>query len=236
MLEALKAVGRSLFGHETDKRRSRSWLGIVIAVLALGFASVHAHAEGDDDEGGNYYVFQSVITTGNKKWFIDIPASDYSPGKQLTISECTGKANQTFGFDNGSNLTAGGLCMDALGPNSQTPTAGDPVTIVECDGSDHQVWELQTFESDENVFAIANAEGLCVTADGEVLGRGTALILAQCNEQENQGWVSGDVAAVAFAVGGGGRGGGGGGVGGGGGRVGVGGDVGVARRVDYGGL
>jgi len=137
MLAALKAVGRSLIGrelfrYETDKRRSLSWLGLVIAALVLGVTSIPAHAEDDDDES-NYYVFQSVIETGNKKWCIDIPASEYNPGKRLTVSECTGKANQTFGFDNGSNLTAGGLCLDGLG----TPAAGDPVAIVECDGSEH---------------------------------------------------------------------------------------------------
>src|SRR5205807_3148103 len=64
--------------------------------------------------------------------------------------------------------------------------------------------ELQPFESNQNVYEIVNPDGMCVTVDGTSIGEGNPLVLAQCEEMDSQGWVSGE----AFRSGGGGGGGG----------------------------
>ena len=93
------------------------------------------------------------------------------------------RPSQTFGYENGANLTLGGLCLDA-----QPSAAGSPVVIAECDGSDHQVWVLQPFQSNNNVFLIGTSEGLCVSVNG-VIGQRMPLLLAACEENPAQGWV-----------------------------------------------
>jgi len=50
----------------------------------------------------------------------------------LTCRDTSGKPSQAFGYENGSNLTAGGLCLDGLaGSSNQPPGAGDPVAMAE---------------------------------------------------------------------------------------------------------
>ncbi len=66
--------------------------------------------------------------------------------------------------------------------------------LAECDGSDHQVWELDPFTSNASLFAIVDPNGLCVTVDGPTAAPGTLLVLAQCAEMQNQGWVQGGAA------------------------------------------
>jgi Chaperone of endosialidase len=68
------------------------------------------------------------------------------------------------------------------------------VVLAECDGSDHQVWELDTFPSNASLFAIVDPAGLCVTVDGPTAAPGTPLVLAQCAEMQNQGWIQGGAA------------------------------------------
>ena len=178
--------------------KSMTKLAMLSALAAsfIGLASFTARA---DDA---FYTFKSVLSSGGANWCIDVPGAEYQPGKRLAISDCPGKASQTFGYENGSNLTSGGLCLDGLaGTPNQSPGAGDPVVIAECNGSDHQVWELQPFESRQQVLAIANPDGLCVTVDGATIGQGTPLVLAQCNELDTQGWVSGEIAQPAPVAG-----------------------------------
>ena len=178
----------------------RFWPGMVIATFVFGLVSFSARAD-------SFYTFKSVLSSGTANWCIDIPGAEYQPGKRLAIWDCTGKPNQRFGYENGSNLTAGGLCLDGrAGTPNQPPSAGDPVVIAECNGSDHQVWELQPFENKQEVVAIVNPDGLCVTVDGSTIGQQTPLVLAQCNELDTQGWVSGATARPVPVAGQGGYG------------------------------
>ena len=148
-------------------------------VLITGFS---AHAE-------DSYTFKSVLSTPSVSWCMTIPATD--PNTHLVVAGCDGQVHQVFGYEN-ATLTAGGLCVGGLGsaPN-QAPTAGDPIVMAECSGGDQQAWELQPFKQMQDVFAIANQEGLCVTVDGAAPEAGTPLVLAQCAEQPTQGWVRG---------------------------------------------
>ena len=144
MLDMFTANVRSLYPHRARKSqtevRSRFWPIVAIATLVFGLAGFSARAD-------DFYTFQSVLSSGNTNWCIDVPGGDFQPGKRVAIWNCNGTPSQIFGFESGSNLTAGGLCLDALPANrSQQPGAGDPVATVDCDGSNHQVWELTPFE------------------------------------------------------------------------------------------
>ena len=169
--------------------RYRFWPAILIAVLCLMILDVSARAE------DNFYTFKSALSSSNANWCMDIPGAEYQPGKKLALWNCAGSPNQTFGYESTNTLTAGGLCLDGLaGKPNQTPGAGDPVVIAECDGSDHQVWELQPFDNNQSVVAIVDPAGLCVTVDGANAARRTPLVLAQCNQVPEQGWLNGDMA------------------------------------------
>jgi len=162
---------------------------LAATVLAITTPSAHAADE--------FHTFKSVLSSANADWCIEAPGADYKSGEHLAISACSGRPNQTFGSEDGGTLTVGGYCLDGLaGTPNQPPAAGDPVVINECDGSDHQVWELPPFKNRPGVFAIANQDGLCVTVDGASIGEGTPLVLAQCAELDTQGWLSGTAAAA----------------------------------------
>jgi hypothetical protein len=150
----------------------------VFAAGAIIFANASARAAEE------YYVFKSVLSTPNASWCIDVP--QYQAASHTVVSACSGQANQTFGYESGGSLTNGGYCLDALPANpNQPPSAGDPIVIAECNGSDPQVWQLQPFKSRSDAFAIVNPDGFCVSVDGPI-GEGTQLVLAQCAEQDNQ--------------------------------------------------
>jgi hypothetical protein len=143
----------------------------------------------------DFYTFTSALASADSRWCIDVPGAEFQPGKSLSLFGCTGTPNQIFGFANRSNLTAGGLCLDGRSANrGKPPVAGDPVVIAECDGSDHQVWELEPFDSEPSLISVVAPSGLCVTVDGADAGPRTPLVLAQCDDLKSQGWVPGDMA------------------------------------------
>src|SRR5579871_1179633 len=113
------------------------WRVIAIACFVFALASVSARA---DD---NYYTFRSAVPQpGNT--CIDAPNGQFQPAMHLQLWQCSNTPGQSFGYESQNTLTAGGLCLDGISSNSgQPPSAGDPVGLNECDGSDHQVWELQ---------------------------------------------------------------------------------------------
>jgi len=162
---------------------------IALASGIVGFASAPAQAA---DE---FYTFKSVLSSPAASWCIEVPGAEYQAGKRVAISACSGKPNQVFGYEAGGSLTAGGLCLDSLAAADKAPSAGDPVGLSECAGSDRQVWELQPFSNKPDVFAIANPDGLCVTVDGPAIGEGVPLALAQCSELDTQGWLRGTTAS-----------------------------------------
>jgi hypothetical protein len=141
------------------------------------------------------YTFTSGLTSDDRSLCIDVPGSQYQPGKSLSLFGCEGTPNQIFGFANRSNLTVGGLCLDGrAAQRGKPPGAGDPVVIAECDGSDHQVWELEPFDNDAVLISVVAPSGLCVTVDGASAGPRTPLILAQCDDLKSQAWIPGDMA------------------------------------------
>jgi Ricin-type beta-trefoil lectin domain/Chaperone of endosialidase len=159
----------------------------VIAITAFALSLAPASARADDD----FYSFRSAVPTpGNT--CIDVPGGQFQPGTHLQLWQCTRAPNQAFGYESQNNITAGGLCLDGLSGNrGQPPGAGDPVVLAECDGSDHQVWELQPFDANPSEVAIVDPAGLCVAVDGPAAAPRTALVLAQCDQVPNQGWLNG---------------------------------------------
>src|SRR5262249_25254063 len=117
----------------------------------------------------------------NNNWCMAVPGANYVPNAGLVTTRCTGGPDQTFGYENGASLTAGGFCVDGLPP-------GYAVFLNDCDQSTHQAFALVPFQSAPDVFLIANTDGLCVTVAGPI-GNGTPLALTQCAEEASQGWV-----------------------------------------------
>src|ERR1700722_1574073 len=112
--------------------RHHFWRLLSIVAFASTLASVSARA---DDTG--YYTFTSALSTASNGFCIDVPHASYQPGTRVSLLGCARTPDQIFELANGSNLTAGGLCLDGLSTNrGQPPGAGDPVGVSECDGSD----------------------------------------------------------------------------------------------------
>ena len=181
MLGAFNTICRSVFtrraiGRETGVLR----LAAVAVAFALALLSGSAQAQQQQEQ---FLVFKSLLSAGSANWCMDDAAGIYQPNVQIAVSSCSGAPSQTFGYENGANLTLGGLCLDG-----QPSAAGSPVVIAECDGSDHQVWVLQPFQSNNNVFLIGNSEGMCVSVNGAI-GQRMPLLLAACEENPAQGWV-----------------------------------------------
>jgi hypothetical protein len=181
VLGAFNIICRSVFirrsiGRETGVLR----LAAVAVAFALALMSGSAQAQQQQQQ---FLVFKSLLSAGSANWCMDDAAGTYQPGVQIAVSGCSGAPSQTFGYENGANLTLGGLCLDG-----QPSAAGSPVVIAECDGSDHQVWVLQPFQSNNNVFLIGTSEGLCVSVNGAI-GQRMPLLLAACEESPAQGWV-----------------------------------------------
>jgi len=179
LLGAFNTICRSLFTRRSIRRES----GVLrLAGVAVAFALAltgSAHAQPQQQ----FLTFKSLLSAGSANWCMDDAAGIYQPGVQIAVSSCSGAPSQTFGNENGANLTLGGLCLDA-----QPSAAGSSVVIAECDGSDHQVWVLQPFQSNNNVFSIVNPDNLCVTVNGPV-GQRMPLLIAACEESPAQGWV-----------------------------------------------
>src|SRR5262249_17971726 len=108
----------------------RRWPAVFIATLVLALMSVPAHAQ-----QGTYFNFKSVLSDNNANWCMDVPGAAYMPGMQLALANCTGGPDQTFGYENGINLTAGGFCIDGAPPSYA-------VVLSECDQSSREAWAL----------------------------------------------------------------------------------------------
>src|SRR3954451_4425721 len=100
-----------------------AFVAIGIGTLMLGLISVFASAQAQEQ----FFTFKSAVPTPNGDWCIDIPGGNPQAGTRLAIANCTGAANQAFGYENGMNLTAGGLCVDR-----QPANAGNAFVLSEC--------------------------------------------------------------------------------------------------------
>ena len=186
MTVASTKIGRSVVDHAVKKSsvvRMRLWPGAVVAFV-LGLASSSAQAQ------DQHYNFRSVLSPPGAGFCVDIRGSRYQSGTALNLASCTAAPNQTFGYPERQTLTVCGYCVDGLSQRpSEPPGEGDPVVISECTDQDSQVWELRPFKSNPSVFAIANPDNLCVTANAGTLTAGTPLVLSACQELDRQGWV-----------------------------------------------
>jgi len=191
IFKAITKISRLVFVHAVRKScagaRLRPW--VLIATFVFCLVSVSARAQ------DQFYNFRSMLSAGGANWCIDVPASQYQPGTRLAISNCTGAPNQTFQYESGINLVAGGLCLSGLAPDPNAPAG-----LADCIGSDSQVWELHPFANVSGVFSIVNTDGLCVTVASDPIGPGAPLALAECEEAPTQGWVSNQVGRVVYGA------------------------------------
>src|SRR5271168_240217 len=104
MRGVFKTIGRSIFprGRSGNPGSIRLWPAVAIATFLLGLAGVSAQNQNQEQ----FYTFESVLSTANANWCIDIPGGQYHSGSQLAIASCTGAPNQTFGAAGDGTLTA----------------------------------------------------------------------------------------------------------------------------------
>ena len=157
-----------------------------LALLALFALTFSAHTQGNNPA---YISFQSALSSSGANWCIDIPGGKFQAGTNVTLSTCTGQANQTFNTEGGT-LTAGGLCLDAQGEGNQSA-----VTMSECNGGNSQAWQIQDFQNGQQYQAIANGESMCITVGYGEAREGAPMTLEYCQEHDAQGWVRGPTPA-----------------------------------------
>lgn len=109
---------------------------------------------------------------------LDVPNGSTANGTQPIIWDCSGAANQRWGYD-GQTLQSLGKCLDS--PTGAT--AGAKAQLWDCSGATNQRW---TFTSGGT---IRNAQsGLCLDVSGNATANGAAVILWTCTNSTNQLW------------------------------------------------
>src|SRR5262249_13121539 len=119
-------------------------LGPTLFLFAFALALMNAPANAQ----GTYLNFKSALEP-NANLCMDVSGVAYQSGTPFATAPCTGAPDQTFGYDNGVNLTAGGFCVSADQPDFLG-------IIIDCDGSDHEAWTLVPFSQSPDVFAIVS--------------------------------------------------------------------------------
>ncbi|HTI24043.1 MAG TPA: RICIN domain-containing protein [Kutzneria sp.] len=118
---------------------------------------------------------------------LDVPNSTTTPGTQLQIATCSGRANQAWTRTPSGQLTvtlAGTTeCLDAYGQRMQP---GTPVGIHPCNGQRNEQWQVNP---DGTVTGAQS--GLCLDVTGESTADGSQVELWTCNGQTNQRWIFG---------------------------------------------
>ncbi len=64
----------------------RNHLWRLIAIVAFGSAITSVSARADDE---GYYTFTSALSTPNSSFCLNVPGSDYQPGKRVALIGCT---------------------------------------------------------------------------------------------------------------------------------------------------
>ncbi len=173
----------------------------IAAPAALAAAAVLlTSAAGRAQEQEKYYTFRSVLPAANGPgWCVDVPGPRYEVGIRMHLWDCVKQSNQSFGRGNESNITSGGLCVDSLGEDGRKAgEAGNPIGLAECDGSGHQVWEMQPLP-DGNTFSIVSG-GQCVTVDAPEGGRRAPLVLKDCDQSPQQAFTTGNTERPVYVA------------------------------------
>ena len=118
-----------------------------------------------------------------------LDASNWGAGPWVTMYPCHGGSNQYwtlnrhFGnstFDIFYTYNGRYKCLDGVAGH------GQQLTVWACDGTTGQRFRQRGSEPDEMVFESVRYPGQCV--DVSDWGRGSAVILFNCNLSPNQGW------------------------------------------------
>ena len=127
-------------------------------------------------------TIQSAPEGGGK--CVDVPASQFAPGKHLQMWDCNDTAAQIFAFDalNG-HLLISGLCVEAGGGQGQPR---DPIQLAKCSGALNQVWKTDPVG---NFYKFVGMNGLCFDIPNYSKENGAGLQLWRCHGESNQKFV-----------------------------------------------
>ncbi|HLQ94218.1 MAG TPA: ricin-type beta-trefoil lectin domain protein [Xanthobacteraceae bacterium] len=199
--DQLMYIRRTNEKTRNTRTRHSPIVAIAAATLALCLAGGAAEAQRNRQQGQQqqpqFFSFRSALSTGTLNWCMDVPGGQFQAGTTVAIASCNGSPQQSFNYETRINLTAAGFCLDGLPQQENQPIAeGDPAGLNECTGTDNQVWELQPFKNNPNLFSIVSPLGLCVTVGDRIRG-GTPLVLVACQEDVSQGWTNRQIARPA---------------------------------------
>jgi Ricin-type beta-trefoil lectin domain/PAN domain len=127
-------------------------------------------------------TIQSAPEGGGK--CIDVPNSNFTPGKHLQMWDCNDTEAQIFAFDalNG-RLVIGGLCVEAGGGRGQP---NDPIQLAKCSSAPNQVWKTEPI-GDSYKFVGINS--LCFDIANHSKENGGILQIWRCHGESNQRFV-----------------------------------------------
>ncbi|MDH6573841.1 hypothetical protein M2160_008948 [Streptomyces sp. SAI-117] len=110
---------------------------------------------------------------------LDVPASTFYSGAQLSVWDCNNGPAQQWQFGSDGTIRIKNLCMDVV-----SLAKGYPITITNCDGDKSQNFVLNQRHELRN-----NATGLCVDIKGDNPGNGASLQLWDCLGTKDQMWL-----------------------------------------------
>ncbi|MFD9224686.1 ricin-type beta-trefoil lectin domain protein [Streptomyces sp. NPDC060064] len=111
---------------------------------------------------------------------IDVPASDFSDGKQLFVWDCNNSPAQKWQFASDGTVRIKGKCLDVANANYND---GSPIQIAWCSGNAAQKFVLNASHDLVNTVV-----GKCVDIKDNNRGSGARLQLWSCAGTDNQKW------------------------------------------------
>jgi len=115
---------------------------------------------------------------------IDVPTSDFKPGRHLQMWDCNDSPAQTFAFDalNG-RLSVADLCVEAGDGRGQQ---GEPIQLAKCSGAANQVWRTEPLG---NFYKFVGINGLCIDIAHRSKENSASLWVWPCQGSPNQSFV-----------------------------------------------
>jgi hypothetical protein len=112
---------------------------------------------------------------------IDVPASNFQPGRHLQMWDCNDTVSQAFTFDAlDGQLSIANLCVEAGGGKGQQ---GDPIQLARCTEAPNQVWRT---EAASDLYKFVGINNLCFDIPHYSKEHGAGLQLFRCHGESNQ--------------------------------------------------
>ena len=122
---------------------------------------------------------------------LSVPATEFLPGVILEMRPCRNSVDQIFEWNAVSfEIKIHNLCVDALRAESGRSQPGDRIGLWHCQGTPRQKWFSFRSNPYMPTFSIVGVDGpssaLCIESLNASTAVGTPLVIATCNDGDNQ--------------------------------------------------